>query len=204
MLRALSCAFLTAAAVAAAGDSSATSPDATLTVVLDFRGPHSPQAVGEMRRETEGILKDSGMRLDWRNREQAAGDSFADVVLIQFRGSCAVEPPPYRYDELGPVGPLAITYSTDGAIQPFSRVECDKVAASVRSAMWGGEYAQANVMLGRALGRVLAHELVHMLTRSGDHGRAGVTKPGLSPQQLTGASLPLDSDELARLRHRIR
>jgi hypothetical protein len=85
-------------------------------------------------------------------------------------------------------------------VQPFSRVECDKVAASVRSAMWGGDFAKADLLMGRALGRVLTHELVHVLTRSGSHGREGVERQSLSPKQLISESLPLSSGDLARLR----
>jgi hypothetical protein len=150
-----------------------------------------------MERETEVILKSSGLRLDWRLAADAARESFDDLVVVQFRGACKVEPVPYVYDELGP---MAFTYSSDGNVQPFTRVSCDRVAASVRSAMWGGDFQKADLLFGRALGRVLAHELVHMLTASGQHGREGVQRPALSGQDLISGSLLLSSAELARLR----
>src|SRR5579872_2157462 len=195
MGRTPSCVFLVTACafVAAAG----TRPSSKVTVILDFQGTHSNQSVTAMEREAEGILKSSGLRLDWRLAAEAAHESFDDLVVFQFKGACKVEPIPYVYDELGP---LAFTYSADGAVQPFGQVSCDKVAAAVRSAMWGKDFQSADLLFGRALGRVLAHELVHVLTASGRHGREGVARPALSGKDLIGGSLPLSPADIARLR----
>ncbi len=84
-------------------------PGSNLTVILDFKGPHSNGAVSEMQRETETIFKDSGLHLDWRFREEALHASYDDLVLVRFRGACVLEPapyPPYLYDELLPIRPM--------------------------------------------------------------------------------------------------
>jgi hypothetical protein len=65
--------------------------------------------------------------------------------------------------------------------------------------MFGGDYARADLLVGRALGRVVAHELVHMLTKSGQHAREGVQKAALSGRQLIAASLPLSAVDIDRL-----
>jgi hypothetical protein len=177
-----------------------TPPD--LTVVLDFKGSFNQTAVAGMQREAAGILSTTGMRIEWRNPSTAAEASYADLVVFTFRGNCTVEPEPAPplYDELGP---LAITRTTNGAIQPFGEVDCGRVAASVRSAMWGGDFARKDELLGRALGRVVAHELVHMLTRSGGHSREGVQRPALSGKQLIADALPLSALDIDRLRRQI-
>jgi hypothetical protein len=69
-------------------------------------------------------------------------------------------------------------------VQPYGEVACDKVAAAVRSAMSGEDYARRDVLLGRALGRVVAHELMHMLARSGAHTETGVGRAALSGKRL--------------------
>jgi hypothetical protein len=91
-------------------------------------------------------------------------------MVVRFKGKCVLDPVPYLYDERGP---MTFTYSTGGVVQPSSEVACDKVITAVRSAMFGGDYAKADVLLGRALGRVLAHEVVHMLSGAA-HGKQGV------------------------------
>ncbi len=150
-----------------------------------------------MERETEGIFKTAGVNLDWRLASDASVESFEDLVVVRFKGACKVEPVPYVYDELGP---MAFTYSSEGNVQPFTQVSCEKVAASVRSAMWGGDFQRADLLFGRALGRVVAHELVHMLTRSGRHGSEGVQRPALSGRELVSRSLALSPADVARLR----
>lgn len=160
---------------------------ADITVVLEFDGPYSDRSIGEMKREVEGILKDSGHTFDWRTRSQAAGQSYENLVLVKFKGKCVMEPVGYLYDERGP---LAFTHSADGALQPFSEVECDKVATSVRGAMFGGDFAHGDLLLGRALGRVVAHELIHILRNSKKHDPDGVEKTALSGVELIAPDLP--------------
>ena len=173
-------------------------PDTNLTIVLDFKGPHSPQSVEAMKEETQGILKDAGLHLRWKSRQEAQIASFDELVVVSFSGACELPPAPL-YDELGP---LASTYETDGHIQPFSEVSCDRVSAFVRSGLHGGDVLRGELLLGKALGRVLAHELVHMLTGDKEHSRAGVFKAGLTVEQLLAGELSLSPGDIQRLRSR--
>jgi hypothetical protein len=170
-----------------------------ITIVLDFQGPRSEQSVAEMKREFAGIMKDTAVRFDFRSRGQASQEALSDLVLVRFKGKCVLDPVGYLYDERGP---MAFTYSTDGAVQPFSEVACDKVTSAVRSAMSGGDFANADVLLGRALGRVLAHEVVHMLSKSGAHGHTGVAKTALSGSQLIAPELRLEPEDVERIHGR--
>ena len=168
-----------------------------LTIVLDFQGPRSDQSVAEMKREFEGIMKDSSLTFDWKSRAQAEQTSAANLVVVRFKGTCILKPIPYLYDERGP---MAFAYSTEGTVQPFTEVACDQVTRAVKSAMSGVDYAKADQLMGRALGRVLAHEVIHMLTRSGAHGHGGVTKTVLSGTELIGPELRLEVQDLERIR----
>ncbi|HYW44967.1 MAG TPA: hypothetical protein VE959_19050 [Bryobacteraceae bacterium] len=170
-----------------------------ITIVLDFDGPHSEQAVAEMKREFEGIVKDAPITVDWRTRQEAQHEALANLVVVRFKGKCILDPVPYLYDERGP---MAFTYSTSGVVQPFSEVACEQVTTAVRSAMFGGDFAKADLLLGRALGRVLAHEVVHMLSGSGDHGREGVARKSLTGNQLIAPELKLAPEDLDRLHAR--
>ena len=167
-----------------------------ITIVLDFQGPRSESSVAEMKREFAGIMKDTALHFDFRSRGQASGEALSDLVVVRFTGKCVLDPVGYLYDERGP---MAFTYSTDGVVQPFSEVACDKVTSAVRSAMAGGDFANADVLLGRALGRVLAHEVMHILSKSGSHGRTGVAKTALSGSQLIAPELRLEPADLERM-----
>jgi hypothetical protein len=168
-----------------------------LTVVMDFRGAHSDNSIREMETESATILKSTGLKLDWKLRNQmVVGDTYPDVVVMTFKGACTFDPVPRIYDELGP---LASTKTTDNEIQPFGQVDCDHVVNSARSAMFGGDFSRADTLLGRALGRVVVHELVHMLTHSAQHGKDGVFEAGLTGKQLISPTLPLSALDINRL-----
>ena len=168
-----------------------------VTIVLEFDGPKSDQSIAEMKREFAGIMKETALRFEFQSRTEASQTTTSDsVVLVKFKGKCRFEPVPYLSDERGP---LAFTLSTSGEIQPFSEVECDRVAQAVRPAMAGGDFARGDILLGRALGRVLAHEVVHILAKTGAHGTTGVAKPALSGRQLIAPELRLEPDDVERI-----
>jgi hypothetical protein len=171
-----------------------------LTVILDFKGPHSQISVKEMERETGLVLKSSGIRLNWHILGEGPTAAYNRLVVVTFRGSCQYDPAPPRYDESGP---LALTRITDGEILPFGEVDCGRVASSVHYAMSRGDYSRADQLVGRAMGRVVAHELVHMLTKSIRHGSEGVEKASLSGKQLIEESLPLSAFDIDRLKQEL-
>jgi hypothetical protein len=173
------------------------SPASDVTVIVDIKGPYSKIAMKEMEREATQIIQTSGVSIDWRRRDNIQNAVFNDLVVMTFKGSCTFDPAPPIYDELGP---YAVTRTANGEVQPFGEVDCDRVVNSVRTAMFGNDYSRADMLVGRALGRVVAHELVHMLTKSGQHAHDGVQRAALSGKQLISASLPLSAMDVDRLK----
>ncbi len=192
----LICALLTVCLVFAMAAGTSHSVPSGLTVILDFRGIHSEPSIKEMEHETSAILKTAGMKLDWRLRSEASLQAYPDLVVMTFKGTCKFGQESRPYDEQSP---LASTNTTDHKIQSFGQVDCDHVIESARSAMWGGDFAHADYLVGRALGRVVTHEIVHMLTHSAEHGHDGVFEAALSGRQLIAPSLPLAAMDVDRL-----
>ncbi len=172
-------------------------PTSDVTVVIDIRGTFAPAALRQMEKEADSIIGTSGIHLDWRLRDQAFNTTFNDLVVLTFKGACMLEPAPPLYDELGP---YAFTRTENGTVQPFGEVDCDHVVGAARAAMSHNDFPHADLLLGRALGRVVAHELVHMLTRSGQHTSEGIQKPALSGRQLIAGSLNLSMLDVDRLK----
>jgi len=154
-----------------------------LTVLLSVDGKASAVALKELKSELNDIMVDTGRKLDIRFRQEAApSETFEDVVLVKLRGNCKIERFIPFLDERGP---LAWTHATDGQILPFAEVACDRIASSVASVLWGAERKQADRFLGRALGRVLAHELYHILGKTHEHNQDGsLAKEAVSVKQL--------------------
>jgi hypothetical protein len=168
-----------------------------ITLLLQFDHKHSERSVEEMKREMNAIMKDTGLELDFRSlKDFNPNEPVSDLVVVKFRGTCQMDTMPILFDERGP---LAFTHSSDGEVLPFSEVACDRVRQSVESAMWGGDRLRADLLLGRALGRVLAHELVHIVAKSHKHGTKGIAKTSLSGVQLIADRLQLDAHDVERL-----
>lgn len=194
------CAVLCALGAVTGYTKSSDSPDQTnrppLTIVLDFRGLHATHSVEAMEREVAGILRGTGRAIEWRSWEEASGTSFEELTVVRFDGNCGVPPWPRNSSVEGPLG---ITHISDREVLPFSDISCAQIANSVGPAMLRMEPAQAETVFGRAMGRVVAHELIHMISRSTVHGHEGVTQPALSESQLTGERLDLSAKDLLRV-----
>jgi hypothetical protein len=196
MRRVLICVLLTVCLVFVLAATASSPIPSGLTVILDFKGVHSEPSIREMERESGSILQTTGLKLDWRLRNQTAGQAYPDLVVMTFNGTCKFNPVPRNYEALGP---LASTTTTDHKIQSFGQVDCDHVVSTARSAMASVDYARADMLVGRALGRVVVHEIVHMLTHSAEHGREGVFEAALSGKQLIAPTLPLAAMDVDRL-----
>jgi hypothetical protein len=169
---------------------------ASLTVVLDFEKPLSAQSQGEMKSEFENILKPSGLAIDYKTRREAELVESENLVLIRFTGHCAFQPTSAVPER----GALGFSYIVDGGVQPFGEIDCDRVAGVLNSAISANDYLRSDQLLGRALGRILAHEVVHMLSSSAAHAHDGVAYKELSGRMLIAPVLRLQARDFSRIR----
>lgn len=160
-----------------------------LTVLVRVDDQLSPKSFEAMKAELKGMLDD--VDIEWRSLSDVRlGDTFPDLVVVRFKGACEMDSiPPYLIDERGPTS-LAFTHTADGQVLPFSEVECDRIRVAIRSVMHGDDFRHANALLGRAMGRVLAHELHHVLQNTKSHEKTGVNRSELTPTQLIAEQRP--------------
>jgi hypothetical protein len=189
------CAFLIfCAAASGAGPTQARPFSASLSIQLTAvvlpDGQYSQVAVREMGREAAHILKQSGLSLRWRVGAPAQSVNGL-LVVVKLRGRCDMDG---SASFLVP-GPLGWSDAVNGTILPFSDLACDNIRGAVQSAISDGNVVRGNVLLGRAMGRVLAHELYHIVADTSQHSRGGVTQAALTPRQLTSGDLPMQRAE---------
>ena len=143
----------------------------SIGVFIDFDAAPSPASIAAMKKEAGAIMHSAGYSLDWRSLRQNHGvESFSNVVVVKFRGRCRLEfpqPDPADRDTVT----LASTQVSDGHVLPYSEVRCDEVRKVLPYAPNRPQQA-----LGRALGRVVAHELYHLVAGTTRHAAAGLTK----------------------------
>jgi hypothetical protein len=149
-----------------------------------------------MEHEVDTILRDTRRAIEWRSSEQAAQGVFDALAIVRFNGNCGV--PPWPHDSTVD-GPLGFTFVSDGAVLPFSQIACEKIADSAEPAIARMEAAEAEVVFGRAMGRVRAHELIHMISGSAIHSREGIARSAFARSDLTCEKLDLSPTDLVRI-----
>jgi len=170
----------------------AASPE--VTVIIQKSEVFSPQAWQAMEAESHRIVNKTGIRMQFLEHALAAGKEFNDLVIIRIRGNCAMDAFPSVTGDRGPFASAAVDGNN---VLPFAEVRCDRIRESLRTAMGGDDFARANQLLGRALGRVVAHELYHILANTRGHGKTGVARDALSMRNLLAEDLNLADHDCA-------
>lgn len=169
-----------------------------VTLLIQFEDDYSHSVLEAMKKEIDRIGTTAQLSFRYKLRSEFnESDTPADIVLVKFRGRCRMQTVPALLDERGP---LAITHTVDGQVLPFSEIACDRIRVSVRSAMWGAHWRDPDGVLGRALGRIVAHELYHMLANAVSHASEGIAKAALSAEQLVAADMVLDEVSVKKMK----
>jgi hypothetical protein len=117
--------------------------------------------------------------------------------VIHFKGTCDA-------DDLAPVdgypGPLGWTHISDGEILPFSDINCDGIRLFLQRDLLRVPEINRPEMYGRALARVLAHELYHIFAKTTKHAAWGIGKPAYTVQELLSHKFQFEKKECDLLR----
>jgi hypothetical protein len=144
-----------------------------------------------MHEELQRLLAPAGIEIVWKQlKDRKSGENFDLVAVTSFAGSCAVDKSVSVVSS--PVS-LADTSISDGHVLPFFRIDCFRVVG-----MLGPQIEPA--VLGRALARVAAHEIYHIVAQTAEHQEKGVAKASFSARDLTAARFDLDVRSLAFMR----
>jgi hypothetical protein len=102
-------------------------------------------------------------------------------------------------------GALGWTHMSDGVILPFSDVDCGRIRSFIQKSIRKQDPLDREVILGRAIGRVLAHELYHVLANTEQHGTCGVGRAVYSVQELLSSDFQFEHrNSLALRRSKVR
>ena len=154
----------------------------SVTVFIHFQDGVSEVALHEMEVEAESLLAPAGIGLGWRFLNDAAGYSSAsELIVAKFHGTCEVDT---ALQPLEGGGALGWTHTTDGEVLPFTTVECERLRRFLNPFVRTEKFEVREALLGRAMARVLAHELYHILNNTSKHAGAGIAKPYYTPLEL--------------------
>ena len=165
-------------------------------ILFDFSSQPEFGVVDLMKTEIREILAPTGVPIVFqRVGTQNAAQPFRKIVVVHFRGACQSQldadvPNSLDHPALGKTAVAA------GRVIPDVQVFCNEVRAYVPSVS-RTPFVQ---MYGRALGRVVTHELYHALLSTREHARSGVARFTQSSRDLTRDKLELDARSIAQLR----
>jgi len=164
-----------------------------VTIFMQFREGVSEEALDQMELEAAAIMQPVGVDVDWRFlHDDNNYDRVSELVVAKFHGLCEME---LSLPPLQTGGALGWTHTTDGEVLPFTNVECDRIRRFIDPLVRGESWLEREQALGRAMGRVIAHELYHILTNTTRHSPDGVAKSSYTPQELVSDGLEFGSAE---------
>jgi hypothetical protein len=182
------------------GRAGTVNPPSRELVVYLTTVPHQPlQPVQEMQREVTALMQAAGYHVAWRDSADSGRDvADASVVVLQLRGVCQV---PERLTAIEPLTKsvsLASTAVENGKVLPFSWLECETLTKLLAPSLAQEPGGKRDHLYGRAMGRLVAHEFLHVLSHTRDHDEAGVGKPSFTAQDVLAERFQFESASIAR------
>jgi hypothetical protein len=120
-----------------------------------------------------------------------------EPVSIYLHGNCRLErADPYKASD----GGLAYVERTDGELRPHIHVDCEKLRGFIQRQLTSFDLQRSEWTMGRAIARVIAHELYHYLTKNADHGYSELFASAMPCEVLLKRRVQFLEDEVVELR----
>jgi hypothetical protein len=161
-----------------------------VAVFMDFDSQPGAASIAAMKQEAEALLKASGVTLRWQTRDEGQESKPSPgLIVMRFRGRCRVEAWPQPNEDEAPSGThaLGFTHVSNGHVLPFSEIECDQIRKALNYLAADSTPGERQKAFGLAMGRVVAHELYHILARTTSHAEEGLAKATQSLRDLVEA-----------------
>ncbi len=181
--------FLISIAFAAAAQSNAVAPEGSVEILLRDARNAPERVLREAEREVGRLLAPAGLSAEVTRVPKSR--SFEHVFIVRLDGDCSTrgDAPPADLAPYAGAQRLASTQTRDGRVLPYGEVDCAHLRRLTSHAP--GDRALA---MGKALGKVIAHELYHLLLNTTGHARQGLAKAKVNWTELWSAAEFAPSD----------
>jgi hypothetical protein len=106
-------------------------------------------------------------------------------AAVSFRGVCNAREPT-RGEPVTAM--LGRTHVSNATILPFANAYCDAIHNSIATKVMGMSPQRREFYYARSVGRVLGHELYHILTGELHHGSEGIAQATFAPNEMLADS----------------
>jgi hypothetical protein len=174
--------FLVSLMLAASPGGIAPTPPAPITLFARFDHEVPSEIEQEMHHELDAIMSPLGLRFEWRSVDSVTGqENIVDLAVLTFKGECDVSGFSPGTPEAGALG---WTHVSDGAILPFSDIDCDRIHSFLQRDLLGVPRIMRAPAYAKAVARVLAHELYHIFGNTPNHAASGVAEEAFTVKEL--------------------
>jgi len=168
-------------------------PVAPFAVYTQFDHEPPGLVLNSLRQELTSIMSNAGWQVEWRSlAKHPEAEAFAQLAVVTFRGSCDVSTVVAERVETGALG---WTHVMDGQVLPYSEINCELIRAFLSRSMLEMWPQDRDFIFGRAVARVLAHELYHVFTRTRHHGSSGVAEASFTVRELIADDFAFSDDD---------
>jgi len=172
--------------------------DPPIALYTSFQQPIAPVVLQALHQELDDILEPAALHLDWRSLASVTGSEISsELAVVKFQGRCDAEGLVMKTVHPGALG---WTHVSDGVILPFADVDCDRIRQFVQKDLIFMRPAVRDEVFGRAVARVLAHELYHIFTQTAHHAADGVGKSAFTVQELLSDDFQFQGKEADMLK----
>jgi hypothetical protein len=160
---------------------------------------HIPDAtLVAIKLELASLMQSAGVNAELQNGFQTASENRGDLVIVELRGSCAPSKPLRTKPNIARLGSSAVA---DGKVLPLSWVDCSVLTRMLEPHLTPSLKTQRDFVYGRAIARVIAHELYHVLGRTTAHTASGLAKAQFDYVDLLAARAEFGDAAIARLQN---
>lgn len=157
-----------------------------------------PSVQSSIHDELTRIMSPLGWDFEWDSLYRDTGLESIRQATVHFRGNCntddLTEYAPYPFT-------LGRTQKWSGHIGLFADIFCDAIRAHLARELVAMKAEDRNAAFGRAVGRVIAHELYHIFGDTQHHSSKGLMKERFSPRELSSEEqLSFQPKEIEKLR----
>jgi hypothetical protein len=172
-------------------------PVSPITLYVDYQHEIPDNIQQTIQREVGEILSPTGLTVEWRSLSAIEGRVSFTLAIVHFHGNCNVADlsvyPPYRFT-------LGSTAVSEGEVLPFTDIYCNAIRAFITPQLLSIAPENRAVSFGRAVGRVVAHELYHIFAHTKHHSSHGLAEAALGVRALTAGTFRFNRKEMQRLR----
>lgn len=153
-----------------------------------------------MKRELAKLMQPAGFVLEWPGADGIPQAGDAQLVVLELDGACEAPSEAGAVPAGSQSDRLASTAVSDGKILPFTSLHCGSLNRALGDWLAASAPARRQWLYGRALARLAAHELYHVLSDSSEHSREGLAKARFTVRDLVSESFEFERGAIERMR----